>query len=128
MKVLTIKQPFASLIASGLKEYEFRSWKTIYRGELLIHAGKSIDKEAMIRFESYNLDYPVGCIIAKVQLTDCIEVDNSFRSFLREKNFPIYAGTTEAHDWTGYGFKLEHVERIDPISVNGKLGLWEYNF
>lgn len=47
MKVLTIKQPFASLIAEGLKEYEFRTWKTKYRGEFLIHAGKSIDEKAM---------------------------------------------------------------------------------
>lgn len=28
MKIITIKQPFASLIAAGLKEYEFRIWKT----------------------------------------------------------------------------------------------------
>lgn len=34
MKVLTIRQPWASLIMAGLKEYEFRSWKTNYRGEL----------------------------------------------------------------------------------------------
>lgn len=40
MKVLTIKQPFATLIAEKLKEYEFRTWKTKYRGEILIHAGK----------------------------------------------------------------------------------------
>ena len=35
MKAITIKQPFASLIAAGLKEYEFRTWKTSYRGEIL---------------------------------------------------------------------------------------------
>ncbi len=40
MKVLTIKQPFVTLIAEELKEYEFRTWKTKYRGEILIHAGK----------------------------------------------------------------------------------------
>ncbi len=40
MKVLTIKQPYASLIAEGIKEYEFRTWKTNYRGEFLVHAGK----------------------------------------------------------------------------------------
>lgn len=33
MKAITIKQPFASLIACGLKEYAFRTWKTSYRGE-----------------------------------------------------------------------------------------------
>ena len=33
MKVLTIKQPWATLIAKGYKEYEFRTWKTKYRGD-----------------------------------------------------------------------------------------------
>ena len=51
MKAITIKQPFASLIAAGLKEYEFRTWKTKYRGEILIHAGKGVDKKAMKKFE-----------------------------------------------------------------------------
>ena len=32
MKVLTIKQPYASLIAHDFKKYEFRTWKTKYRG------------------------------------------------------------------------------------------------
>ena len=76
MKVLTIKQPFATLIAEGLKEYEFRTWKTKYRGEFLIHAGKSIDEKAMKKFEQYNLEYPIGCIIAKATLTDCIKIDD----------------------------------------------------
>ena len=49
MKVLTIKQPWATLIMQGDKRFEFRSWKTTYRGDLLIHAGKGIDKEAMKR-------------------------------------------------------------------------------
>ena len=43
MKTLTINQPFATLIVEGLKEYEFRTWKTNYRGEILIHAGKGVD-------------------------------------------------------------------------------------
>ena len=47
MKAITIKQPFATLIAEGIKEYEFRTWKTKYRGEILIHAGKGINKKAM---------------------------------------------------------------------------------
>ena len=40
MKAITILQPFATLIASGEKHFETRSWKTDYRGPLLIHAGK----------------------------------------------------------------------------------------
>lgn len=57
MKAITIKQPFASLIAAEIKEYEFRTWKTNYRGEILIHAGKGVDKKAMKKFELYGLEY-----------------------------------------------------------------------
>lgn len=40
MRGLTIRQPWASLIAAGVKTVETRSWSTSYRGPLLIHAGK----------------------------------------------------------------------------------------
>lgn len=128
MKVITIKQPFASLIAEGLKEYEFRTWRTKYRGEVLIHAGKGVDKKAMKKFEKYNLDYPSGCIIAKVKLTDCIEVNDEVRKFLKEKNPLVYSGVVNDPEWKGYGFKLEDVEKIEPIYINGKLSLWDYDY
>ena len=127
MKAITIKQPFASLITAGLKEYEFRTWKTAYRGELLIHAGKSVDAEAMKRFAGYGLTFPVGCIIAKATLTECVRVTEDFREELRRKNGPVYAGTTEAADWEGYGFRLENVQRLEPVYINGMLDLWEYD-
>ena len=78
MKAITIKQPWATLIAEGYKEYEFRTWKTRYRGDILIHAGKGIDKKAMKRFKHLGLEYPVGKIIAKATITDCIYVDEEF--------------------------------------------------
>lgn len=128
MKVITIKQPFASLIAEGYKEYEFRTWKTKYRGEILIHAGKGVDKKAMKKFEKYNLDYPSGCIIAKANLTDCIKIDDNVRKMLKEKNSLVYSSIIKDTRWDGYGFKLENVEKIDKISVNGKLSLWDYDY
>lgn len=45
MKVLSIREPWASIIINGYKEYEFRSWKTNYRGKILIHASKNIEKK-----------------------------------------------------------------------------------
>lgn len=45
MKVLTIRQPWASLIMNGYKRFEFRSWKTKYREDILIHAGKQYNIE-----------------------------------------------------------------------------------
>ena len=41
MKVLSIKEPFATLIKEKQKSIETRSWKTSYRGELYIHASIS---------------------------------------------------------------------------------------
>lgn len=130
MKVLTIKQPWATLIAEGLKEYEFRTWKTNFRGEFLIHAGKSIDKEAMKRFEYLNLKYPVGKIIAKATLIDCLKVDDELRDTLAIKDPVVYKGviSKKSNDWDGYGFKLEILEKVDPIPVNGKLSFWEYDY
>lgn len=39
MKALTIRQPWATLIAYGVKTIETRSWHTNYRGPVAIHAG-----------------------------------------------------------------------------------------
>ncbi len=128
MKVITIKQPWASLIAEGLKEYEFRTWNIKYRGDILIHAGKSIDKKAVERFKEYNLEYPTGCIIAKATLTDSIYVDDDFVKEVGPTNPSVYKGIMEKGDWEGYGFKLENVKKIDPIYINGKLSLWDYDY
>lgn len=38
MKVLSLTEPFATLICEKKKRIETRSWKTHYRGELYIHA------------------------------------------------------------------------------------------
>lgn len=40
MKALTLWQPWASLVALGVKSIETRSWSTSYRGPLAIHAAK----------------------------------------------------------------------------------------
>ena len=125
MKVITVKQPFASLIAYGLKEYEFRTWKTKYRGEIYIHAGKGIDKSAMKRYEYLNLDYPSGCIIAKAKITDCIYIDSNMKDILRKKDDKVYYGIINSKN-EEYGFKLENIERIEPITINGQLGIWNY--
>lgn len=126
MKVITLKQPFASLIAEGYKEYEFRTWKTSFRGELYIHAGLGVDKEAMKRFEYLNLEYPQGQIIAKCNMTDCLLIDDNMKQFLKEKDPIVYKGAINHTGKVEYGFKLENVEKIKPIPATGKLSIWEY--
>ena len=129
MKVITVKQPFATLIAEGLKEYEFRTWRTKFRGDILIHAGKGIDKKAMERYKHLNLDYPSGKIIAKATITDCVYVDDNLKEELQEKDPLVYYGILQKEsNWDGYGFKLENIEKIEPIEINGKLSLWDYDY
>lgn len=120
MKVITIKQPWATLISKGYKEYEFRSWKTKYRGPILIHAGKGIDKKAIEKFKYLNLDYPQSRVIAEATLDDCIHIDETFDKKLSENQ--IY-GTDNK---TGiYAWKLSQVKLIDSDKyIKGQLGLW----
>ena len=82
MKVLSIREPWASIIINGYKEYEFRSWKTNYRGKILIHASKNIEKENVERFKELNLNYKQGFIIGEAELVDCIPVTKEFENNL----------------------------------------------
>lgn len=124
MKVLTIKQPWATLIMSGLKEYEFRGWKTKYRGKILIHAGKSLEKEYAEKFKCYNFEYPLGVILGEATLVDCIKVDENFNNELRNINPLVYGRSNHVEN---YAWKLEDVVIYeDPIPVKGQLGLWNY--
>lgn len=41
MRCITLHQPWASLVAAGVKTIETRSWPTKHRGQLLIHAAQS---------------------------------------------------------------------------------------
>lgn len=124
MKVLTIKEPWASLIINGYKKYEFRSWKTKYRGKILIHAGMSLEKDAAKRFSKYNLEYYKGAIIGEATITDCILVDTKFNEELRKINPLVYARSNHVET---YAWKLENIKKYDkPIYIKGKLGLWNY--
>ena len=124
MKVLTIKEPWATLIIERYKEYEFRSWKTNYRGKILIHAGKSLDKSRLEDFKDYDLNYDFGAIIGEAELVDCILVDECFDEKLYDKNKLVYGN----HSHIGvYAWKLENIKKhVEIKSVKGKLGLWNY--
>ena len=125
MKVLTIKEPWATLIIEGYKKYEFRSWKTKYRGKILIHAGMSVEKDMLERFKEYDLSYSKGAIIGEAEIVDCILVDKEFDKKLRKINKTVYGKSNHVET---YAWKLENVVKYDePIYIKGQLGLWNYN-
>lgn len=124
MKVITLKQPWATLVAENIKKYEFRSWKYSYRGEILIHAGAGIDKDAMKKVEHLNLEFPIKKIIAKVVIEDCIELNEEINKIICSQNPLIYGNKNRM----GYAWKLGKVTKlnIDKV-ISGKQGIWNYN-
>lgn len=95
MKALTIRQPWASLIAAGVKTIETRSWSPRYRGPLLIHAGKARfgfsseraevirslplarwgDMRAHVKGDPEMCDnYPLGAVVAVADLVDVVPI------------------------------------------------------
>lgn len=121
---LSIRQPWAWLIAMGFKDIENRDWPTRYRGPVLIHAGKTwgrAEKEAHAELEEgFNpcdlapLDliiavphkFQLGGIVGVVDIVDCVDHHNS-RWF------------------TGpYGFVLRNARPIAFREVGGALGFF----
>lgn len=102
VRILTLWQPWASLIAHKLKQNETRSWGTDYRGKLAIHAAKrpantaevvaiydslkdqggtDQDVERLDKvlgcFLTWHDDLPYGAIVAIADLVDCLEMVES---------------------------------------------------
>ena len=81
MKALSIRQPWAWLIAQGVKNIENRTWHTKFRGRILIHAGKKIDKAAYEHIELDLLPAPAemetGGIIGITEIIDCVKTSRS---------------------------------------------------
>lgn len=125
MKGLTIREPWASLIVNGYKKYEFRSWKTNYRGKILIHAGLSLENDNALKFKDYNLNYGHGEIIGEAYLTDCILVDKEFEDELYKINPLVYGKSKHARV---YAWKLDNVIMYEKrVPYKGRLGLWNYD-
>jgi len=81
-KAISIKQPWAYLIAYGIKDIENRTWKTNFRGRVLIHVGaKKIDYNPVrIHFSMTIHDYKLlhrSAIIGSVEIVDCIQNSQS---------------------------------------------------
>ena len=124
MRVITLKQPWATLVAMGIKNIEFRSWKTNYRGKILIHAGIGIDKQAMKKYEYLGFEYPSGCIVAETEIIDCLYLDDELNKKINSKKNIAYGSKYR----TGYAWILSNTKKINSsIKIKGQLGIWNIN-
>ena len=110
MKALSIRQPWAWLIVHGGKDIENRTWKTNYRGPVLIHASKTFEGVGMVEL-IMGVPLPSvfarGGIIGMADLVDCVT----------ESDSRWFAGP--------FGFVLQNARPLPFKAVRGRLGLFE---
>ena len=126
MKVLTIREPFATLIKDKVKTYETRSWKTNYRGEIYIHAAKARSKASNTSIASTYLksrENPEH-IICKCLLKNCIYMDENFINEVKKNKEEYNSGHYEVGRFV---WQLEVIEVLkEPIYAKGQLGIWNF--
>jgi len=147
MKVLSLLQPWATLVVIGAKKIETRSWDTKHRGEILIHASlnkKVADKMIWnypfnkVLTEYFNHarepdidDLPFGAIIGKVNLemtmsTDVIRKGEVLR-YGSSKKWQFTDQELAFGDYSPdrYGWLLSDPVKFEtPIPCKGALSLW----
>ena len=130
-KVLSVRQPYASLLVNGTKDVENRSRRTNFRGTVLIHASAQIHEVVeklsgylqngipLVGIEKDIMNYAaiidgfsiISCIVGSVDIVDCIQ------------NHPSeWAEKGQWHWVCANAKKFEHPIR----NVKGKLGIWEW--
>ncbi|MCT4612086.1 MAG: ASCH domain-containing protein [Clostridia bacterium] len=129
LKVLTIIEPWATLIAKKKKFIETRSWKTSYRGELYIHASKKkIDMKypAMDKLLELipNDEMGYGKIICKCNLVDCVYMDEKFIEEIKKNEQEYLCG---GYSEGRYAWVLANIEVLkNPIEAKGNLRIWNH--
>lgn len=129
MRILTIKEPYATLISLKIKTTETRSWRTKYRGEIYIHAGakkmdyknKSNDFQKIANMHNYSFGY----VLCKCNLIDCIEMTEEYIKDMQKNHYTDYICGN--YQIGRYAWILDNVEIIDPFYAKGRLGIWHYN-
>jgi activating signal cointegrator 1 len=133
MRILSLTQPWATLMTLGKKRYETRSWSTKYRGLVAIHAAKGFPRECRALCEVWPFSkyvtaadhLPRGFIVAVAELTDVIPTEDFTASLLKpdhvddleEVNFGNYAPDR-------FAWKFIDIRALKtPVLCRGSLGL-----
>jgi hypothetical protein len=116
VKVIVIRQPWAWLIVQGFKDIENRSWRTHYRGTLLIQASANLPAKG--KLEEIRLfarkrgvevpeEFERAGIVGIVQLDDCV--------------------TSSSSKWFEgpVGWVLSKPKKLQFILMKGRLGLFD---
>ena len=152
MKVLTLTQPWATLVAIGAKKIETRSWSTSYRGPLAIHAAKGLASvggvsglydlcetepfHTALRGQDLPHVLPKCSIVAVCELVAIEDTDWVIKNHGAYKiigggrrHWPLIDQERAFGDYSPgrYAWLLLNIRALpEPVPCKGQLGLWEY--
>jgi hypothetical protein len=128
IKALSLWQPWASLMAAGVKLHETRHWSTSYRGPIAIHAAKRIDvagapDELCIAALGRNWErlVPIGMVVAVGRLAACTEAGRVARD--------LTSADRAAGNFTPgrFAWRVEDVRALKaPVPLTGRQGLFNW--
>lgn len=136
MRGLSLLEPWASLMARGYKRVETRSWRTAYRGDVVIHASAGrtacrITHEVEKLWRDAGLEmpegwpmkaaeYPLGRLLAVGRLVDVVEMDDALiaRQTRMERAFGVWQPKR-------FAWFFDQMRVVEHIPWTGALGLWK---
>jgi hypothetical protein len=119
IRALTIRQPFPELILRGRKPYEIRSWKTNYRGPLLIHSAARIKTDCAEESGLKPHTLVTSAFVGVAVLSDVRPYTRADSKLLNQKR------ATGGWSPGQFSWVLKKPIRFArPIKANGKLGLF----
>jgi hypothetical protein len=127
VKALSLKQPYAWLIANGYLLVDDRTWGTQYRGPMLIHASKGL-YEQYYDYIKANTDIPLpskdkleyGGVVGIANLVLCCQPGNIPAGISRQQR-AHFGGLNQAY----FGFLFEQARPLPLMPCPGKLGIFE---
>lgn len=142
IKVLSIKEPHATLLLTPYKTIETRSWATSYRGEIFLHASRAIPAYNTANREMWDRVYRLihkeenrtgkavcfrnGYIYAKATLVNCVLMTPENIAELGQDE--IDAGYYEPGRYMWIMNDIVPFEEGKLIPAKGHLGIWRYEY
>ena len=149
MRALTLHQPWAQLMAWGLKNIETRSWavpRNLIGQRIAIHAGKreprptdwniEVQRVVLQRTDSSH-SMPMGAVVATGRLIECMQVVSepnsnglvNCRGFGELGDAPEYEAVLKTDPYGDFSvdrwmWVFQDVRRVEPVTINGRQGVW----
>ncbi len=115
MKALSVRNPWAALIASGEKTIELRTWRTSFRGEfVLVSSACKPEKKDVSHTQAHTLEMPRGVTMAVCELVDVREAEP------RDAKASC-ANPRDVH----FAWVVRVVRLLEHVPVKGSLGFWK---